>query len=127
MIKEAYVSFEVAKLLKDKGFKEACHAMYNRNECLIPINFPRVTKSEKREFVLDAPTHQMAMKWLREEKNISIVVDDDKIPLSYKYIIKKYSINDKSGVLILKLDSLPFIKYEIAVEAAIKYSLENLI
>lgn len=48
MIKEAYCSFEVAKLLKGKGFNEECIGAY--------------------------PTHQMAMSWLREKYNIIVVI-----------------------------------------------------
>ena len=29
MITEDYVSFEVAKMLKEKGFNEPCHATYD--------------------------------------------------------------------------------------------------
>ena len=29
MIQEDYVSFETAKLLKEKSFDESCHAYYN--------------------------------------------------------------------------------------------------
>ena len=41
MIKERYVSFEVAKLLRDKGFNEKCFKIYNINNGLIFINYER--------------------------------------------------------------------------------------
>lgn len=129
MIQEAYCSFEVAKLLKEKGFDEYCYMHYEKDgsqyisDC--EVNNSQFDKEPGN--CISTPTHQMAMAWLREKKYISIVIDDDEIPLSYKYIIKKYSINDKYKVVVLKLDSSPFIKYEMAVEAALKYTLENLI
>ena len=61
MIKEAYCSFEVAKLLKDKGFDEPCTEL--NKLCLRDGEKP----------VLKV-THQKAMKWLRQEKNIIINV-----------------------------------------------------
>ena len=125
MIKEAFVSFEVAKLLKEKGFNEPCCGRYSIRSKEFHLDCTKMCNNGGL-FECAAPTHQMAMAWLRE-KYISIVIDDDEIPLSYKYIIKKYSINDNYKVLTLKLDSLPFIKYENAVEAALKYVLENLI
>jgi hypothetical protein len=125
MIKEAYCSFEVAKLLKEKGFDEVCHAMYNRNKYLIPTNFPRVTKSEKREFVLDVPTHQMALAWLREVHHIFIEISTS-IDLNGKYHFS-YTILDKECKYV-KLGCTNFNwKYEDAIEAALEYVLTNLI
>lgn len=131
MIKEAYCSFEVAKLLKEKGFEAYTHMVYK-----LPIQFLHIdkeylvrnnngiTRGDCVEIL--APTHQMACAWLREKKYISIVIDDE-IPLFYKYIIKKYSITELYKVEVLRLDSLPFIRYEETVEAALKYVLENLL
>lgn len=34
MIKEAYVSFEIAKLLKEKGFNEPCRAYMKKKFCV---------------------------------------------------------------------------------------------
>lgn len=68
-IKEDYVSFEVAKLLKEKEFNWDCITYYVSSE---PDNvqysmfFENNTTWEKR--CCSAPTLQMACKWLREEK-----------------------------------------------------------
>lgn len=123
-MKEAYVSLEVAKLLKEKGFEVITYMVYDNQGNFDYQNC--VCCNVDRMPCLYAPTHQMAMAWLREKKYISIVIDDE-IPLSYKYIIKKYNITELYKVEVLKLDSLPFAKYEDAVEAALKYCLENLI
>ena len=122
MITEDYCSFEVAKLLKEKGFDIVCNTAYYNSSL---IDYTMYGFCLDGEFIF-APTHQMAMKWLREEKYISIVIDDE-IPLSYKYIIKKYSINKDYRICVYKEESLPFVKYEYTVDAAIKYCLENLI
>ncbi len=122
MIQEAYCSYEVSKLLKEKGFDEACHAMYNRNGYLIPINFPRVTKSEKREFVLDAPTHQMAMAWIREMHRIAINIEWIKNSEDqYQWRCIVLTMNNGNIWYETKYHS-----YEEAVEAALKYCLQNL-
>ncbi len=134
MIKEAYCSYEVAKLLKEKGFDGGggdceCHMFYCEytEERIMPIcEIALVPDNEEVFFV---PTHQMAMKWLREEKNISIILDDSETPLSYRYVIRRYGINNKYSKVVVfevKSDTL-YIKYEEAVETALKYSLENLI
>lgn len=62
-ITEDYVSFEIAKLLKEKGFDEECSRWYVANE-------PQEGVVEKgfgeNQFYINAPTHQMAMKWFRD-------------------------------------------------------------
>ena len=83
MINEDYVSFEVAKLLKEKGFDWDCityYVDYEPNDVKYSMLFENNTTWEKR--CCSAPTHQMAMKWLREEKNIFIVIE----PHAYDYV-----------------------------------------
>ena len=128
MIKEAYVSFEVAKLLKEKGFDESISMVYtsygdlcklDRYDSIRNSNYNDITKNY---FECTAPTHQMAMKWLREAHDIVIVVT----PSMFwkKYNVSIYKSNDYP--IGFDGDSL-YSSYEEAVEAAIKYSLENLI
>lgn len=129
-MKEAYCSYEISKILKEKGFDEECTHYYSyEDDELIEYTNGVYSRNSKDCHRCTSPTHQMAMAWLREKKYISIVITDDEIPLSYKYIIRKYFINDKYrlGTEILKLDSTQFIKYEDAVESALQYTLENLL
>ena len=128
MIQEAYVSFETAKLLKEKGFDENTLMVYmsygdlckcNRYDSIRNSNYNDITKNY---FECTAPTHQMAMKWLREVHNIDICVfpyQSDYISYSYKVKIYK-----NKEIYLTITDSKT---YEDAVEEAIKYSLENLI
>lgn len=100
MIEEAYVSFETAKLLKEKGFNYD----YPKGDCtLIPI------------------TQQMAMRWLREEKHLYIEIRRAINTFLYGAIIIK------DGSESFKRICNKYESYEKAVEAAIKHCLENLI
>lgn len=73
MIKERYVSFEVAKLLRDKGFNEPCRGVYE--EKVLRINtLCDWLNSDFSEYVA-APTQAMACDWLEETFNIAIVLD----------------------------------------------------
>lgn len=124
MTREDYCSFEVAKLLKEKGFDEKTLSYYEDN-VLCHGDWFEWNRSPLGHIA--APTHQMAMKWLREEKNIFIVIE----PHAYDYI------NEKNSSYVFSLwqgDNYcenPLLKdypsYEEAIEAALKYSLENLI
>ena len=126
--KEAYVSFETAKLLKKKGFDENTLMVYmsygdlckcNRYDSIRNSNYNDITKNY---FECTAPTHQMAMKWLREIYGIDIVIEiSDPSVNDRKYYCVIWDKNNDSYILDL-LNS-----YEDAVEGAIKYCLENLI
>ena len=135
MITEDYVSFETAKLLKEKGFDVPCFAYYyvmphktviaydkdfpkNSDLCLIYANM---------EFG-SMPTLQMVMKWLREIHGLHIQVfyDMEKSAFGTSIIPTMYPISDKIEQNALSFD-YKGITYEEACEAAIKYCLENLI
>ena len=128
MIEEAYCSFEVAKLLREKGFDEKCYQIYD-DEGYLSFNHVGYINSEKpnKDFYALAPTHQMAMAWLREEKNIFIVIE----PHAYDYVNEKNSSYDYSLWIGDNYYENPskkgFPSYEETVEAALKYILENLI
>lgn len=116
MITEDYVSFETAKLLKEKGFDGVVQLHYNNLSGKIYSSNP-ITKN-----CIKAPTLQMAIKWLREVHKIHIVV----------YPYGEYSCDNyqfdvyKNNALIVSKDD-GYITYEQATEAAIKYCLKNLI
>ena len=129
MLEEDYCSFEVAKLLKEKGFDEPCirhwdcddHSLYGYND--IPISNSELQANEYNGF--SAPSQSMAMKWLREEHNIfiqiSTVLQDQPFGLHYRPSIQDYHAYARHDNFI------EYVTYEEAVEAALKYSLENLI
>ena len=65
MVTEDYVSFETAKLLKDKGFNEDSWFHYDNDGDI-------VTRGYRLNHPDDIPawTHQMVMKWLRKTHKI---------------------------------------------------------
>lgn len=110
MVKEAYCSYEVSKLLQEKGFDIECKTAYYC-DCLIDYTMFGFCGDE--EFVF-APTQQMVMAWLREKK-IFINVWYDKTDFSAEYVNGCFNY-------IGNFDS-----YEEAVEQSIKYVLEHVI
>lgn len=145
MITEDYCSYEVAKLLKEKGFPQEYdkyHSMvYNEEDYEDEYEVQRMVVETKLvkagtlssypvgvpEPKCYCPTHQMAMKWLRDVYDIHISVN------------KIFLIND--------MDNKPYLvyvctekcntsynawseyhsTYEQAVEAALEYCLTELI
>ena len=136
MITEDYVSFETAKLLKEKGFDEPCECFYDteNNDVSIVNEWMVISNSEleKREFVCySAPTLQMAMKWLREMYNIFIAINMvPKIPGGIEdkrcYFFQPYK-NRIFHNFPLNYSIKIYSTYEKTCEAAIKYCLKNLI
>ena len=140
MIQEDYVSFEVAKLLKDKGFNEATNRYYNAQyDGIRTVSDTFMTywnnedhmKALMMEGAIAIPTHQMVCKWLREVHNIMIEIY---LPHEYKnedeelwngtYCYELYSLKTGHSVY---WDEKEFNSYEEAIEEAIKYILEKMI
>ena len=126
MIEEDYVSFETAKLLKEKGFDGDITTyrddFIQRGNVIIPL---QECLSKDR---IKTSTLQMAMKWLREVHNIhcQIAPSIENGFHTGKYHAYIHKLTDN-----FPKDPLWFVSteksYEEACEAAIKYCLENLI
>jgi hypothetical protein len=136
MITEDYVSFETAKLLKEKGFDCNTNCYYIENSVTKTLFYSPIRENHNASCTendahinvssgkMSAPTLQMAMKWLREVHNISIEPfvdfgsgDGYWWTADVGYIKKDGLIDELCG----------YNSYEEACEEAIKYCLENLI
>lgn len=142
MITEDYVSFETAKLLKDKGFPQEYddyHALvYNEEDYEDEYEVQRFVLETKlvkagtlSSYPIGVPepkcyccTLQMAMKWLREVHNIALNIGWGEI-LEDKFQWWCIILNQKDGSILRESEYSA--TYEEAAESAIKYCLENLI
>lgn len=132
MITEDYVSFEVAKLLKEKGFdeygmyfytlKDDGREGYKSNKRL--GEFAHNSNPDLKDRAVSCPTQQMAMKWLREKHKLHCsVVLKDVTEDTYVYSIADLG-DDRHWI---RGEYLEYDSYEEACEDAIKYCLEKLI
>lgn len=134
MIQEAYVSQEVADLLKAKGFPQdpyICNTAYtsrgrmsNNAKSFMHNSFLAVPS---RCYSI-APTQQMACEWLRQEHNLSVEV----YRTACGWVGCVVAIPSGTDLKFLEDDGddLPSGQYTThakACEATIKYCLENLI
>lgn len=81
---EDFVCFELAKKLKEKGFNKRVCGYYWETGGLSICNTPTNSNALENEF--SAPTIPQVLKWLRDEKNIFVVVlidDDSDCPVTY--------------------------------------------
>lgn len=140
---EDFVTFEIAKKLKEKGFRRPCILYYNSDKVRTWFNEPYIAKNFipttlGNDDVL-APTISQVMKWLRDVKKIHIepciLADadtdaDGKVINEFTYW--SFSImSTETGDMIYfeyeRIDFRRFDTYEQAVIAGIEYVLDNLI
>lgn len=127
MTTEDYVSFETAKLLKEKGFDdEYTNAFYDKSGILYFIDIlSDFSEHPDNDTDIAASTLYAAMKWLREKKGIAIVpmissiLDHESFLWDVKIIVAKTGETYSQGWV--------YEKYENVIETSIKYCLKNLI
>lgn len=122
-ITEDYVSFEIAKLLKEKGYEQ-----FELHKCMYDINGNVWWGALPTGLGYERPTLQRAMKWLREvhKIHIQIWILEEK---GYWFNIEKI-LNAQykhKSLYSTGLEDIYFDTYEEAVKAGFKYCLENLI
>lgn len=136
MITEDYVSFETAKLLKEKGFDADIDLWYNSDGEIFHL-YHYDYNATKYFACVQCPTLQMVMKWLREVYNLVICPEigneNDKGNTDYYNPDRWwwfFDITNEKGVVIdAESDFIlnEYSSYEEACEAAINYCLKNLI
>lgn len=147
------VTFEIAKKLKEKGFKELCLAYYT-NDDILYYNYSHKAGASYTDCYLshnlmpkdsvsgkfaDAPTISQVLKWLREEKKIyvepCILADadtdaDGKVINEYTYWSFSVTHIETGDMIYFEyehIDDKRFDSYELAALAGIEYALDNLI
>ena len=125
-ITEDYISFETAKLLKEKGFKTPVETGYYGDGRICHNLILDFMDYNHEDGYYSRPTIQMAMKWLLREYRLYVNV----VPS-----VEGYYWTEKWHSYVEDLNKrYPYGKFigtfnspEEAYEAAIKYTLENLI
>jgi len=122
-ITEDYVSFEVAKLLKDKGFDgdTSCYYTLDNEKRWVYQHYHDFDKKDR----IECPTIQKAIEWLREVHHIHV---DSIRQGNYNDFSENYTwIVARDGIIYRNKSVSEKLSYEQAANSAIKYVLENLI
>lgn len=135
MIEERYVSPEVARLLRDKGFNEDCYTFYDSDDtidrfeegcCFDNTSYPwgvPYDVSEAEKYVV-APTQAMAVDWMRTK---DVLITYDLAPIGTTLMVKVYKRTQDpnfpwtEGITIIRST------LEEAINEALKYALEKLL
>lgn len=134
---EQFVTLETAKLLKEKGFDWPTYMVYDNFgiEGRIYDNFGYYNHN-KHDDLISCPSQSVAMKWLREVKNLFIGIEPRLGQYCYYWISGTiYTIKQERSYYGLREMENTYSSraicdshsYEDAAERAIKYCLEKLI
>ena len=143
---EYYVSLEVAKLLKEAGFDWKCREYYHNFTTTgwsLSFDDNFINWQQEGDNYLSAPTLDVAQRWLREVKNISVEAksfrwvnryQDDKYTVTYRHelwpIDTSIIPSEEDKFIRYTLDcacDIEFQTYEQALEAGIKKCLTLLL
>lgn len=128
MSKEQYVTFDVAKLLKAKGFNPKRGGLDDGLFCMYDENGDIHWGIYSSDWYWRI-TQQMAMAWLREEHDIDIIpVIRHSLKYAQESPFRDYAcrVYDSDGNIVMSATKW-YSRYERAIEAALEYSLKNLI
>lgn len=126
-----FVSFEIAKKLKDKGFREECLYHYPcsggdyayANCCPgddVNTDYLYQCNNKDSDRLIDAPTISQVLKWLRDEKGIHVCI------ALGEFSDWMYDVSRIDGNMFCKAED-DFKSYEQATLAGVNYCLDNLI
>ena len=127
MIKEQFIEYETAKLLKKAGFLEQTDTCYFGTTNRIG----GATTITENNSVLPRPTQAIAARWLREQKGLHVYSFQTNLPLTEPQTTKW-----KWGYIVTKVDDptapdklfdINYTTYEDAMEAGIRRAIESVI
>jgi hypothetical protein len=136
-MKEQIISFETAKLAKEKGFDiDASHFYVKHHKCKVfgideygryypSTNTPKKLYTIGQDAVLSienvyfAPTQSLLQKWLRGEYNTNIWISCTPYLNSYTF---NYNLNKE-----IITDVIKYVNYEEALEKGLQKSLKLII
>ena len=131
---EDFVPFEIAKKLKEKGFREECFARYycsdkayfeenSYNPNTESIFYCYNNDEDLGRFYIDAPTISQTLKWLRDK--FFLHISQKPYPcedgLMWMYEIRKFNKN----IVFVIANKTGVVKEEQASIAGIDYVLDN--
>ena len=122
-MKDELISFETAKLAKEKGFNEYCkyvHDTFDNIEEWDDGDEKHKNSYKNASVYYSAPTQSLLQKWLREVHGIYIDVKIDTIGIrNDKYAKRVYKLETE-----IPLFNYKYQKYEEALEAGLQEALK---
>lgn len=132
MIKEQFVSFETAKLLKEAGFDVPCRGVYVTDRTGYYEFREYDNKQTKDDLCWNtedgfqyeylAPTQSLAARWLREVHGINVFPVYQYLPEKWSYVIQDMAyVNSEKG---MKLHTDVFDSCEESLESGLREAIK---
>ena len=122
-MKEELVSFETAKLAKEKGFNWICRLYYEdwdggRDEPFEPISADNYNNINKWDKVISVPTQSLLQKWLREKQDLIVIINNNDSGFYWEIKEDNYVVRDYYDSYFEEC------KYEDALEVGLQEALK---
>lgn len=135
MIHEEIVTYEVAKLAKEKGLSQCpnengkcrIYTLDKSKNTYVLCDWTVWISAPWASEVIAAPTQSLLQRWLREEKNIHISIEYEWVEGFDCWPFWAYIKKVKDERVIDDAIKSGFNTYELALEDALAYSLKNLV
>lgn len=124
-MKEQLISFDTAKLAKDKGFRIDCKlTYYQRGEQKYVLTKATASnRTQHFEFIANAPVQSLLQKWLREVHNIHISIYP--IGSSWEGDVRDCNSNERTHSSInTQVDGKNYKTYEEVLEVGLQEALK---
>lgn len=129
-MEKQFVTFEMAKKLKELGFDDVCIGCYDINDALEIMPFGIESANYNKVFcgnyLISAPLWQQVVEWLRTEKKIFVTVEckPDIFNGSFYYVADVLNIDPTNGKDLQILDGFSiFRNYDEALKEGIEEAL----
>lgn len=130
-----FITFEIAKKLKEKGFNEQCLGYYTKDsDFYYNTSYGSDIENAFKSFNsrpnhicgkrIDAPTVSQILKWLRKEKNIICLPHIDPVEEKWFFYVV---ILPQACDFPVYMSSIIYNTYEEATLNGIEYVLDNLL
>lgn len=128
-MEEQLISFETAKMAKEKGFNARCYAYYEVDKepwlhysVNSPVDYNHVKDTRH---LFSAPTQSLLQKWLREEHGLNINIEHRAYVNRYVFTITKKGVhNDYENHYLVKHVLQKIDHYEEALELGLQNALK---
>lgn len=125
-MKEIYVKYRTAVLLKNAGFKEKCDAYYNSWKQFTPSD--EIDNFNRGKFItFSAPRLSFVRDWLLKKHDLYIKVDYDDLNWNWNAISVSEDVPVEQRPLVLYHGDAGWKSFDEALEKGVVYALKNLI
>lgn len=98
-MEDQLISFETAKLAREKGFDRKCRYYFTGNPTFTGDGLGPESNHNKKNCYFSRPTQSLLQRWLREVHKIYVTIDYHLPPTMARYKIEGPNVHDKQVIM----------------------------